>query len=267
MREKVINVLLCAFVSGIVSYIVVHITERQIHTTLPDSLSVKKLEVVDSITIRSPEGMDEAVVLRNDGLIFAKNKIITDLYLGKQFTGCFIVGNRVLVSPNDLIKDPIESLEFMGELGVNKETGGGELLIRSAKGGNHVGNGAQNGQFAQILFDQNEVLQFFVHDNVSKALHVFLDSNSSLLERGAGIAPIQLELESDTLNASTQHVSTHSNTSQDALNTIGEQSRVAPPVANPSLTGDPSNSNIPSFEDFHGEDFEDENGGSLLDEE
>lgn len=245
MRDKVINVLLCAFVSGIVAYTVVNITERRIHMELPDSLSVKKLEVTDSITIKSPEGIDEAVVLRNDGLIFAKNKIVTDLYLGKQFTGNFLVGNRVLVSPNDLVKDPMDSLQFMGELGINKETGGGELLIRSAQGGNHVGSGVQKGQFAQIVFDENEVLQFFIHDNVSKALHVFLDSKSSkeiFPEHGASLDPVHLQVEADGLSASI---------SKSDLETQGEPSHVAPPVANPSLSTDPSENDIPLFDDFH----------------
>lgn len=240
MRDKLINVLLSAFVSGIVAYTVVNMMERRTHSELPDTLSIKKLEVADSISIKSSEGMDEAVVLRNDGLIFAKNKIITDLYLGKQFTGRFLVGNRVLVSPNDLIKDPIESLEFMGELGINDKTGGGELLIRSAQGGNHVGDGAQKGQFAQIMFDQNEILQFFVHDNVSKALHVFLDSQNSLPTQGAGIEPVQLEIEPGDWS-----VSNHADVN--SPKTIGERSRVAPPVANPKLPA------IPPYDEFHNE--------------
>ena len=165
MRDKVLTIFLSAIVSVVVTFLTVTIMGQR-GQPLSEHLALKTLEVTDSITIQSPDKGDEAVVLRNDGLVFAKEKVITEHFLGKQFSGHLLLGNRILVSPNDLANDPPETFQFLGELGVNPLTGSGELLIRSSQGGNHVGTGVEGGQFAQISFDQNDSIHFLVYDNL-----------------------------------------------------------------------------------------------------
>jgi len=165
MRDKVLTIVLSALVSAVVTFLTITFL-GQGERSLPGHLALKTLEVTESITIKSPEKADEAVVLRNDGLVFAKGKVITEHFLGKQFSGHLLLGNRIMVSPNDLANDPPETLQFLGELGVNSLTGSGELLIRSPQGGNRVGSGAEEGQFAQISFDQYDSVRFFVYDNL-----------------------------------------------------------------------------------------------------
>ena len=165
MRDRVLTVFLSAGVSAMVTLLAVSIMGGR-EQPLSEHLVVKTLDVTDSITIRSPEKGDEAVVLRNDGLVFAKGKVITEHFLGKQFSGHLLLGNRVMVSPNDLANDPPETFQFLGELGVNPLTGSGELLIRSPLGGNYVVSGVEKGQLAQISFDQNDLIQFLVYNNL-----------------------------------------------------------------------------------------------------
>jgi len=165
MRDKVLTLVLSAVVSVVVTFLTVTIMGPR-EQPLPEHLVLDTLEVTGSITIKSPDKGDEAVVLRNDGLVFAKGKVITEHFLGKQFSGHLLLGNRILVSPNDLANDPPETFQFLGELGVNPLTGSGELLIRSPQGGNHVGTGTEGGQFAQITFDQNDLVHFLVYDNL-----------------------------------------------------------------------------------------------------
>ena len=191
MRDKVLTIFLSAVVSAAVTLLTVTIMDRA--QSLPEHLAVKTLEVAESITITSPEKGDEAVVLRNDGLVFAKGKVITEHFLGKQFSGHLLLGNRVLVSPNDLANDPPETFQFLGELGVSPLTGSGELLIRSPNGGNRVGSGVEAGQFAQISFDQNDSVHFLVHDHRSQetlSLANPLPNNKSTPERSPVAPPI-----------------------------------------------------------------------------
>ena len=171
MREKLINSLISACVGGVVAFCVALSVSNSGADSAHGNLAVKSLEVAETIKIKSPENDEDVIILRNDGLIFSKNKIVTEHYLGKQFSGHLLVGNRVLVSPNDLVNSPTDSLEFLGELGINRVTGSGELIVRSPNGGNAVGKGAVDGQFAQIGFDQNDMLQFLVYDNAKKSAH------------------------------------------------------------------------------------------------
>ncbi len=192
MRDRVLTVFLAAAVSAIVTFLTVTLMGQR-GQPLPEHLAVKTLDVTDSITIKSPEKGDEAIVLRNDGLVFAKGKVITEHFLGKQFSGHLLLGNRILVSPNDLANDPPEKLQFLGELGVNPLTGSGELLIRSPQGGNHVGSGVEAGQFAQITFDQNDLVHFLVHDNLRQetlSLAAPLFNNESIPERTPVAPPV-----------------------------------------------------------------------------
>ncbi len=175
MRDKILNLILSAVVSATVTFATIRIIDRAAPGESASALKAKTLEISDSILIRSPEKGDEAILLRNDGLVFAKGKVITEHFLGKQFSGNLVVGNRVLVSPNDLANDSPDEFQFLGEFGVNQATGSGELLVRSSQGGNHVGTGVDGGQFAQITFDQNDLLRFFVFDNQSKGLQLFAD--------------------------------------------------------------------------------------------
>ena len=191
MRDKVLTVFLSAVVSTAVTLLTVKIMDRG--QSFPDRMAVKSLEVAESITITSPEKGDEAVVLRNDGLVFAKGKVITEHFLGKQFSGHLLLGNRVLISPNDLANDSPETFQFLGELGVNPLTGSGELLIRSPNGGNRVGAGVENGQFVQLSFDQNDTIHFLVHDNYSQETLAFADplpSTESTPERSPVAPPV-----------------------------------------------------------------------------
>ena len=191
MRDKVLTIFLSAVVSAAVTFLTVTLMNRG--QSFPEHLALKTLEVADSITIMSPEKGDEAIVLRNDGLVFAKGKVITEHFLGKQFSGHLLLGNRVLVSPNDLANDPPETFQFLGELGVNPLTGSGELLVRSPQGGNHVGAGVENGQFAQISFDQNDSAHFLVHDNRSQETLSFahpLPNTESTAERSPVAPPV-----------------------------------------------------------------------------
>jgi len=165
MRDKVLTIFLSAIVAAMVTFLTVTIMGQR-GQPFPEHLALKTLEVTDSITIKSPDKRDEVIVLRNDGLVFAKGKVITEHFLGKQFSGHLLLGNRVLVSPNDLANDPSEAFQFLGELGINPLTGSGELLIRSPQGGNHVGSGVEGGQFAQISFDQNDSIHFLIYDNL-----------------------------------------------------------------------------------------------------
>ena len=167
MRDKILTIFLSAVVSAMVTFLTVTLMGYR-EQPLTEHLAVKTLDVTDSITIKSPDKGDEAVVLRNDGLIFAKGKVITEHFLGKQFSGHLLLGNRVMVSPNDLANDPPETFQFFGELGVNPLTGSGELFIRSPQGGNHVGSGVDGGQMAQISFDQNDLIHFLVYDNLQQ---------------------------------------------------------------------------------------------------
>jgi hypothetical protein len=170
MSEKIINSFLSAIIGGAVAFAVVYSTGRTAPTNA-DVFKVKSLEVADSITLRSPENGEEMIVLRNDGLIFAKNKVATEHFLGKQFSGQILVGNRVMVSPDDLINTTPETWQFLAELGGNLETGG-ELFVRSPHGGNHVGKGVVDGQSVKIGFDKNDLLQFFALNNQNKEVQV-----------------------------------------------------------------------------------------------
>lgn len=170
MSEKIINSLLSALVGGTVALAVVWSTSQGVVVNV-DFLKVKSLEVAESLTLKSPDSGEEMVVLRNDGLIFAKNKVATEHFLGKQFSGQILVGNRLMVSPNDLVNTTPETWQFLSELGGNVETGG-ELLIRSPRGGNFVGKGALSGQSIKMGFDKNDLLQFFALNNQSKEVQV-----------------------------------------------------------------------------------------------
>ena len=213
MREKIINSLISACVGGVVAFCVALGFNNPGTDSRHETLSVKSLEVADSITIKSPQNGEEAIVLRNDGLIFSKNKVVAEHFLAKQFSGHLLVGNRVLVSPNDLVNSPTESLEFLGELGINRSTGSGELIVRSPSGGNAVGKGAVNGQLAQIGFDQNDMLQFIVFDNAKKSTHFVANQNS-----------VSGQLDIDYFNEPTL-----------------ERSQVGPPVTGPQVEHDPLN--------------------------
>ena len=197
MRDRILTIFLAAVVSVMVTFLTRTLVDPG-RPSLPEHLAVKTLEVTESITIRSPEKGDEAVVLRNDGLVFAKGKMITEHFLGKQFSGHLLLGNRVLVSSNDLANDSPETFQFLGELGVNPLTGSGELLIRSPQGGNHVGAGVEAGKFAQITFDLDEGVHFFVYDNLRReALGVqtmlptsLIPDNESVPERTPVAPPV-----------------------------------------------------------------------------
>ena len=207
MRDRIFTIFLSAVVSAAVTFLTVFVMERRFHAAIPENLTVKNLNVAEMITIQTPDKTGEAVVLRNDGLVFAKGKVITEHFLGTQFSGHLLVGNRVLVSPNDLANDAPENFQFLGEFGINQETGSGELLIRSLEGGNHVGTGVEAGQFAQITFDRNDLLHFLVYDNLSKGTQLFAEQKT----RPEGTAP--------------------------------ERSQAAPPVAGPPITLPSGNEN------------------------
>lgn len=166
LREKVFNILISALVSAVVAFGVGWYSGKH---DMPRDLSLRTLEIEESLTLRSPEDSEEVVVLRNDGVVFAKNKVLSEHYMGNQFSGHLFLGNRVLVSPNDLFKTPAESLVFLGELGINAQSRSGELVIRSPQGGNVVGKGVQGGQYAQIGFDRNDFLHFLVFDNAKQS--------------------------------------------------------------------------------------------------
>jgi len=207
MRDRILTILLSAVVSAVVTFLMVSVMERKYYAAIPENLTVKSLNVTETITIQTPDQSDEAVVLRNDGLVFAKGKVITEHFLGTQFSGHLLVGNRVLVSPNDLANDAPENFQFLAEFGINQSTGSGELLIRSPEGGNHVGTGVESGQFAQITFDQNDLLNFLVYDNQSKGTQLFAEQKM----RPEGTSP--------------------------------ERSQAAPPVAGPPITLPSGNGN------------------------
>ncbi len=171
MFEKFYHSALSAVVAGLVAYAVVYVTDNDSKTDEAGTLKVKSLEIAETLTLKSPENGEDMVVLRNDGLIFSKNKIASEHFLGKQFSGQILVGNRVMVSPNDLVNSHPESWQFLAELGGNLETGG-ELFVRSAHGGNAVGKGVSGGQFIKIGFDKNDLLQFFAVNNTNKEVQV-----------------------------------------------------------------------------------------------
>ncbi|MGL6193247.1 MAG: hypothetical protein ACRC2T_00325 [Thermoguttaceae bacterium] len=184
MKEKVYSITLNALVSAFVSLIicgVVLISVQKPSVELPEVLSLKSLTVTDSITIPSIDDVSDSVVLRNDGVIFSKGKIVADHFMGTQFSGRYLVGKRLLVSSNDPISvaSP-NSLEFLAELGINSETNSGELLIRSQNGGNIIGVGPKSGQCVYLGFENGNSFDFSIKNNVNGSQVALLEPESNL---------------------------------------------------------------------------------------
>ncbi|MDR3110651.1 MAG: hypothetical protein LBU65_13365 [Planctomycetaceae bacterium] len=163
MREKIINSVISAIVGGITAFIVMWwCTPKTVHI---NSLEVGTLNVTEQLSMRSNSvGNDE--ILMKSGSIILQNKVVASQFLGTQVSASVLVGNRIYTSPDNLFATPMNDWKFFTELG-SDPLNGGELLVRSPKGGNSVHAKIEDGIFIRMGFDSTDKVTFYAQHNAS----------------------------------------------------------------------------------------------------
>lgn len=165
-REQIVQSLISAATGGLVAWLVVWSSARDLDAPLP-KLEVGALVVTDRLTVRA-EGNDGDAMLVKDGSLFVKNRIVATQFLGAQIASSVMVANRQMTTPDDLFQVPASEWRFFTETGASNEHGG-ELLVRSRNAASSVAQNSDAGVLIRIGFDPNEMLQIVSFDQKQNA--------------------------------------------------------------------------------------------------
>lgn len=163
MREKILHLLISAFVGGFVAIAIVFWHTPK--TPRFDKLEVGTLVVTDQLSMRDRNATDDEILMKS-GSIMLQNKVVASQFLGTQMAASVFVGNRMYTTPNNLFATPISEWKFFTELGSDPQCGG-ELLVRSSKGGSGVRAEINEGLYLKMGFDAQENLMVFAQNNAS----------------------------------------------------------------------------------------------------
>jgi len=158
--------LISSLIGGIVGAAVVLSATGQISTVLPldtlhaqdgveslpappsgkfKEIEVEKLVITGEASLLNKEGVPEVVI--RDGSVLASKKVIV-----RQIQSHAIVGNRLFLTPDDLVATPMEQWRFFAEIGTSVDAGG-EVIVRSADGSASVHGPTLKGAFLRTGFD------------------------------------------------------------------------------------------------------------------
>ena len=161
MNDKLMSSVVSALVGGIVGAAVVFFVGAK---TKFDSLEVANLKITKSAILMNAEGKEDVVI--REGSVLANNVVLGKKFIGTQYQGHVFVGNRMFTSPDDLVTGtvPMDRWRFFTEMGSTLDAGG-EMIVRSANGGNIVGQNTNTGVLLRAGFDANNSPQLFARGN------------------------------------------------------------------------------------------------------
>ncbi|MDR0390263.1 MAG: hypothetical protein LBH59_00010 [Planctomycetaceae bacterium] len=154
MNKLLTNTLVSALVGGVVGASVVFFASGQKF----DKLEVHDLTVTGEAKMKSGDDDKQPEVVIKNGSIIVSNVVVATRMVSTQMQGHVFVANRILTSPDDLIKNANTQWKFFTEIGSSHEQGG-EIIVRSATGsisGNKLENIPSNGWMFRAGYTNNQ---------------------------------------------------------------------------------------------------------------
>ncbi|MDR0391136.1 MAG: hypothetical protein LBH59_04465 [Planctomycetaceae bacterium] len=128
MNKLLANTVISALIGGVVGAAVVFFASGQKF----DELEVRNLTVTGEAKMKSGDNKQPEVIIKN-GSVLVPNIIAATRVVSTQMQGHVVVANRILTSPDDLIKNANTQWKFYTEIGSSHDQGG-EIIVRSATG-------------------------------------------------------------------------------------------------------------------------------------
>ena len=170
MNQGMVNTVVSAIVGGIVGAGVVffagNANDKDLKSVKMEEITVGKLIITDQATLLNKEGNPEVVL--KDGSVLVENVILGKKIVAKQMQGHAIVGNRLFITPDDLIATPMENWRFYAEIGSSLEEGG-EIVVRSIQGPSVIGKPTIGGALFRMGYDPEQRPQMLAMHNPSRS--------------------------------------------------------------------------------------------------
>jgi len=153
MNQGMMNTVISAVVGGVIGAGVVFFTggsKVDLNNLELENLQVANLTITTQAVLLNEQGNPE--LFMRDGSILAEKVILGNKLVGQQLQGHAIVGNRVFVTPDNLVQVPMDQWRFYAEIGASNDAGG-EVVIRSVGGHALVNRPTTNGALLRQGFD------------------------------------------------------------------------------------------------------------------
>ncbi|MDR2642697.1 MAG: hypothetical protein LBC74_07875 [Planctomycetaceae bacterium] len=183
MNKLLMNTVISALVGGIVGAAVVFFLSGKKF----DKLEVRDLTITGQATALSADKKPE--ILIKNGSILVNNVIGGTRVVGTQVQGHVFVANRMLTSPDDLVRNINTQWKFYTEIGSSREHGG-EIIVRSASGaisGSRLENLPTSGWMLRAGYIDADRPDISFHSNLTKeVMPVGIYRRKAEVDVGAG---------------------------------------------------------------------------------
>jgi len=189
MNQGMMNTVISAVVGGVIGAGVVFFAGGKVdlNNLELENLQVANLTITTQATLVNDQGHPELFI--RDGSILAERVILGNKLVAQQLQGHAIVGNRVFVTPDNLVHTPMEDWRFFAELGASTDAGG-ELVVRSITGPASVGRPTTAGALIRGGFTPEGTPQLLALQNFDRSpMNISFDLSAQqrhLLNTAAG---------------------------------------------------------------------------------
>jgi hypothetical protein len=238
---KKFDIVISALVGGLVGAAVVFFATGNKF----DKLEVRDLTVTGDAILKSAENKQQEVVIKN-GSIVVTNVIAATRIVGTQVQGHVFVANRMLTSPDNLIRNENKQWKFYTEIGSSAEKGG-ELIVRSLGGpisGAQLDNMPTNGWMFRAGYMDMERPDIAFVSNATKEVMPVAILRRSTIEPATGNSKTATNAAPNPTINPNPTIATLPNTTQNITPTPG----IAPttqPTINPAAN--PVNPNVNNY--------------------
>ena len=192
MNQGMMNTVLSAIVGGVIGAGVVFFAGGKVdlNNLELENLTVANLTLTTQAVLLNEQGAPEVVI--RDGSVLVERVILGNKLVAQQLQGHAIVGNRVFVTPDNLVHTPMEEWRFFAELGASTDAGG-EIVVRSISGPALVGRLATAGALIRAGFTPEGGPQILALHNFDRSpMQIGFDLSEQqrrLLNTAAGVVP------------------------------------------------------------------------------
>ena len=169
MNQGMMNTVVSAIVGGIIGAGVVFFAggnKMDMSNLELETLQVANLTITEQAVLVNAEGTPELFI--KDGSVLAERVVLGNKLVGQQLQGHAIVGNRVFVTPDNLVATPMDQWRFFAEIGASTDAGG-EIVVRSVNGPSSVGRPTTHGALLRTGFTPEGVPQMLALHNVNRS--------------------------------------------------------------------------------------------------
>jgi len=192
MNQGMMNTVLSAIVGGVIGAGVVFFAGGKVdlNNLELENLTVANLTLTTQAVLLNEQGAPELFI--RDGSILAERVILGNKLVAQQLQGHAIVGNRVFVTPDNLVHTPMEEWRFFAELGASTDLGG-EIVVRSIAGPASVGRPVTTGALLRTGFTPEGGPQILALHNIDRSpMGLSFDLSEQqrrLMNTPAGVVP------------------------------------------------------------------------------